>query len=237
MNRFGQALLLVDALAVGGVELVAAEGGLEVVGHPDEALSSRLAAFSAPAEPDETWGPLEARIARAMHGVTPADRCDTASIEATLQRVRDEGPLFRALHAVVAAPSRAARELLSLPVSYAVGLPYPFTIIFRRRTLTCVCTTARDVFAQAQAQGAAVFVVRELEAAGLAVAQGRAYPADLDRWAERKRRGEWRLTPELAGALEAETMAMLCFGELFEALGAELVDVALHGPVQGQEAT
>lgn len=136
---------------------------------------------------------------------------------------------YRALRAVVRARSRAARELLVLPVSYAVGLPYPFTILFVRRACECVCTTSRTAYALALSRGRPTFLVRELEAAALAAEQGRAGARDLDRWLELKARGEWRLTPELAGVLEAPgpRVAMLCFGALFDVLGAELVDVEL----------
>ena len=139
---------------------------------------------------------------------------------------------YRALRDIVGAPSRAARELLTLAVGHAVGLPAPFVITFARGGQRCVCSTSKDAYTRAVQAGLPAFVLRELEAAALVVEQGRASPRDLDLWLLAKKRGDWRLTPELAGALEAPTVQAglqpaITFGDLFDALGAELVDVEL----------
>lgn len=139
---------------------------------------------------------------------------------------------YRALRDIVRAPSRAARELLTLAVGHAVGLPAPFVITFSRGGQRCVCSTHKDAYMRAVQEGLPAFVLRELEAAALVVEQGRASPRDLDLWLLAKKRGDWRLTPEFAGALEAPTVQAglqpaITFGDLFDALGAELVDVEL----------
>lgn len=142
------------------------------------------------------------------------------------QEGREDRASYRALRVIVGAPSRASREVLTCCVAYAVGLPVPFVITFRRHLRRCVCATARDAYTNAVREGWPAFVMRELEAAALAVELRRAGPSDLDRWIGMKLRGEWRLTPELAG-VPVGVHATICFGELFDALGAELVDVEL----------
>jgi hypothetical protein len=139
---------------------------------------------------------------------------------------------YRALRDIVRAPSRAARELLTLAVGHAVGLPVPFVVTFVRGGQRCVCSTSREAYQRAVREGHPAFVLRELEVAALVVEQGRASPRDLDLWLLAKKRGDWRLTPEFAGALEAQTVQAglqpaITFGDLFDALGAELVDVEL----------
>lgn len=233
MNRFARARALVDALSAERARLEMLDGRLEVVGSVSEALRARLLSFCGPEDPAAASTEAQAAIARSMGGATAQDRSDLGPLDETLERVRREGPHYRALAAVARAPSRAARELLTLPVSYAVGLSVPFTVTFRRRATECVATTSRTDYAAATQRGAVAFVLRELEAAARAVEVGRAHPSDLDRWLELKGcGGSWILTPELAGSLDVPSAAPsrgggLCFGELFDALGAELVDVTL----------
>jgi len=147
------------------------------------------------------------------------------------QEGREGLPSYRALRAIVRAPSRAAREILTCLVAFAVGLPAPFVITFRRGERRCVCATAKAAYMRAVQEGCPAFVMAELGVAALAVEQGRAGPGELDRWLARKLLGSWRLTLELAGVVEQKALAGLhptiCFGELFDALGAELVDVEL----------
>jgi hypothetical protein len=178
-------------------------------------------------------------VERATRGATSADNLDASSVEELLRKARDAGALYRALCAVVAAPSLAARELLTLPVAFAIGLPHPFSVVFRRGPQPIVATTSREAYAQAQEIGAVVFVMREIGAAAHAVALERAHPADLDRWIAAKRHGDWRLTPELAAGLATASedigRSEVCFGALFDALGAELVDVEVHELAPSQE--
>jgi hypothetical protein len=145
----------------------------------------------------------------------------------------------RALRELLRAPDRAARELLTLPVRYASGLPLPFTLRFERRRLGSVCTTSRHAYAAARAAGERVWLLRELELVAAAAREGRVSPTHLDRWLAAKGRGEWILTPELAGAdlprFDAHPGDM-CFGELFDHMGAELVSVELHEPKEAVAA-
>lgn len=143
---------------------------------------------------------------------------------------REKHDAYRALRAIVRAGTPAARELLGLPVAYAVGLPHPFTITFARGKTACVCTTSRHTYRQALTDGTPTFILRELEMVAAAVELGRASGCHLDDWLAAKSRGDWRLTPELAGVLSLPSggPGLVCFGELFDALGAELVAVELH---------
>ena len=245
MNRFAEALALVDALAEEGARIdVAADGGLDLDGDLSEALSAWLAAFCAGPESELQPDELDARVEAATAGARPADGIDTRSGTELLAAARDAGPRYRALQAVARARSRAARELLTFPVAYAIGLPHPFTLTFVRKGRACVASTSREMYTRAQAAGHAVFVLRELEAAALAVGQGRAGARAFDGWLDRKARGDFRLTPELAGVLEQARDAGgpvvlaepgLSFGELFEALDAEIVSVDVHELVAQRE--
>ena len=236
MNRFTQALALVDALAQGGAALGVVDGGLDVDEGLPEALSRHLAAFCAGPELDVPPETLEAQLARSLNDATRKDGCDDRPVEQILEGARVAQARYRALVAVVAAPSRAARELLGLPIAYAVGLQKPFTVTFRRGGATAVCTTSREAYDQARASGAPAFVLRELVAVARAVELGRASGVDLDRWLAQKVRGEFVLSPEPAGVLgpleHTDEPCLVSFGELFDALGAELVDVAVHELVE-----
>lgn len=240
MNRFAEALALVDALAEEGARIDAlADGGLDLDGAVSVPLSDRLAAFCAGPEVESPLDTLAGELERSTAGARTADGYDARPLSDLFASARDASPRYRALRAVARAPSRAARELLTLPVAYAIGLPHPFTLAFVRRGRVAVCTTSREMYAQAQAQGHIVFVLRELEAAALAVAEGRAGARTFDGWLERKARGDFRLTPELAGVLAQPARDPsdpgLSFGELFDALDAELVSVDVHELVASRE--
>jgi hypothetical protein len=138
---------------------------------------------------------------------------------------------YRALRDIARAPSRAARELLATSVA-VLALPVPYTLTFTRGGHRCVGTSSRAVYEAAVRDGVAAFALKELVAVAAAVELGRASPVDLDRWIAIKQRGSWVLTPELAGVdvpVEPGRTPSLCVGELLDALGAELVDVELHG--------
>lgn len=143
----------------------------------------------------------------------------------------------RALRAVLAAPTRAARELLGVPVVLCNGLPVALTLRFQRYAASgpvlCLCSTNEATFVAATRAGTVTFLLRELDVAALAAEQGRATPAEFDRWMRAKHaRPDWRVTPETLGVLEhlvePGERAPLCFGELLDTLGCALVDVELH---------
>jgi hypothetical protein len=242
MTRFAEALALVDALAQEGARIdVAPDGGLDLDGDLSEALSAWLAAFCAGPEVERSADALEAQLEAATAGARASDGCDSQPLDALLGAARDASPRYRALRAIARAPSRAARELLTLPVAYAIGLPHPFTLTFVREGRICVASTSREMYGRAQSQGHIVFVLRELEAAALAVAQGRAGARAFDGWLDRKACGDFRLTPELVGVLghvrdpSEPADPGLTFGELFEALDAEIVSVDVHELVAPRE--
>lgn len=143
---------------------------------------------------------------------------------------------YRALVAELQAPSRAAREVLTLPVTYAVGLPVPFTVVWHRVGLCIVTTTSRARYAAALAAGETPFVLRELVLAVEAVAAGRAGPAELDSWLALKAQQPGVVLDRavVVGLPEARAPVevLMCFGELFDALGAELVEVEMHDAAQ-----
>lgn len=201
MNPFVEALALLDEVEMAGGRLSLVAEGVSLDGDVPEVLADRLAALC---------GSGEARQALLTN---------------------------RALRAVLLAPTRAARELLTVPVVLSGGLPVPFTLRFRRQTATgpvvCLCSTDRATFVSATGRGVSTFLLRELDTAALAVEQERATPAELDRWLHAKaQRPDWRVTPETIGVLEhlveQGERAPVCFGELLDALGCELVDVELH---------
>ena len=171
---------------------------------------------------------LIAKLARQ----SPEPAMTLAQLDQLLRTVRDATPMHRALRSVASAPSLAVAELLTLPVAFA-ALGAPYTITFARKQMVAVCTNSRAVFAAEQGKRP-TFVFRELEAAARAVELGRAGPMHLDQWLQAKQRGAWVLALETAGgelASEPEQVApMLTFGELFDALGAVLLDVVVHEP-------
>lgn len=228
MNRFAAALALSDALEVEGIALSIADRRLGIAGRrPSVALAARLSSFVAGPDLEPDAAEL---VARSLLEARPGDHLDPG-LEGTLERARLEGPNYRALRAVVEAPSRAAREVLGLSVAFAVGLPHPFTIHFRRGRIVALCTSSRAAYLEAEQARAPAFVPRELAFIALVVADARASGLDLDRWLALKAAGPFVLTPALAGALhafEGPPVRGPSFGEVFEALGAELVDVDLH---------
>lgn len=135
-------------------------------------------------------------------------------------------PSHRALRAVLAAPTRAARELLILPLAHA-RLPVGYAARFQRSGVRAQITTSEKLFKRDHGQ-IPQFVLRELDAATLAFSQGRAGPRDLDQWLAAKSRGDWLLTAELAGALAMnDPPTPVELGELLDGLGAQLLDVEL----------
>ena len=229
MNRFAAALALLDAVAASGARLEQADGARFRLSRPaPDELRDRLKRFTAPVSPE---GSLEELVTRAMAGATPAHACDGAPLAETLERARRLSDRYRALVVMVAAPSRAARELLTLSVSLAVGLPVPFAVRFARRGdrvgVECVGTSSRAVYQEALSRGAPVFLIRELVAMAAATAIGRATPQVLDAWiAEKQARPRWVLEhAEAVGIPGGGDPGDVCFGELFDALGAEIVDV------------
>lgn len=141
---------------------------------------------------------------------------------------------------------RAAREVLTLDVVLLRELPVPWTLHLERREpgqvererwgarrSPWVVTTSSVAYRRAQEAGTPAFVARELEAAALAVEHVRAYPGDLDRWLAAKRRGDWRLTHELAdavgvGGVTALTRPTWALGRVLDGLDTDLVRVELH---------
>ena len=139
----------------------------------------------------------------------------------------------RGLIQMASARGLAERELLTMPVAWSAGLPCPFTVTFRRRSRTCVMTTARAAYRRAEAAGAVVFLAREVEAAALALESGRAGPSDFDGWIEAKDRGAWVLSPELARVAELPGYRPgaepdVDFADFFHGFGLELVSVDIE---------
>lgn len=137
-------------------------------------------------------------------------------------------PLHRALMAALRAPDRACREVLCLPVGFA-RLPVGYAVQFVRKSKRAQLVTSGKLFERDRGQ-LPQFVLRELDAMALALLQG-AGPVHLDRWLEAKSRGDWLLTPELAGArvdaTEPADVARVEFGALLDGYGAALVGVEL----------
>jgi hypothetical protein len=139
----------------------------------------------------------------------------------------------RALRAVLRAPDRACRELLTLPVALA-KLAVPYAATFTRKGVCAVFATSESLYNAACQRGDPTFVLRELDAAARAYDAGRAGPAQLDAWLAAKRRGSWLLTSEIADAPAAPPgltpdPPRCTFGELFDGLGAEITAVELQG--------
>lgn len=144
----------------------------------------------------------------------------------------------------------AHREVLSLPVRYLAELPAPSALTLRVPALETamggpvpvLLTTSREraqEAAQAAQRGEPVVCLTPLEFEPLAVAlaDGRLVPSqavqELARKAQAARQGrEHRLTREpLLGPVRAPSGGgeAWTFGELLEALGAELDDVEVCG--------
>jgi predicted transcriptional regulator len=141
----------------------------------------------------------------------------------------------RALRLVLLARGDAARSALFCPVASleARALGVPCTLHCERLGKRFVITTSRVGYGEAQSRGVPAFVLREAIAATLAAELGRAGPANLDAWLSAKSRGEWVLTPELAGALDVrgtprDAVPTWRLGQLLDALGAALVDAQVH---------
>lgn len=138
-----------------------------------------------------------------------------------------------------------ARELLTLSPTVLRELSVPWTLVLERKpeeaqrrawgAIACkfVVTTARTVYEQAQRDRVPVFVARELEAAALAAEVNRAHACQLDSWLNAKKRGEWRLTHSLTGALDVngvdETQRVTwSLGRVLDALDVEMVSGEVH---------
>lgn len=247
MNPYRQALAFWDALALEGVSVERVDGELELVGAPSAALEAKITALFATPELGAEREAVQAQLDRAtaldagLENDPVVAQIGPKDVTELLARARHASPAYRALSALTGAVSQAAREVLTLDVAHLVGLPVPFTVTFMRRESRCMCTTAREVYERCVAERVPVFLVRELVLAARAVAQGRVDPSALDRWVAAKRRGPWHLTADRAGVLEGvlEQVALgraLCVGELFDDLGAELVDVVLHEAVRERGA-
>lgn len=248
MNRFTRALALWDAVAAEGARLEIADGQLELIGRISDDLRARVSWFCGGPELDKdaaqaVAGQVARSLAQSVDGkvdaATAADQVDLGPLDQTLSRARFQGARYRALVAIAKAPNRATKELLTLPVAYAVGLPWPFTVRFVRGPHRAIVTTARAVFEDATRRGIPAFVMRELALIARAAAQGRASGADLDRWLQAKTATPGLvLTADQVGALEhledADDLG-LSFGELFDLLGAELVGLGMHEPPPNKE--
>lgn len=128
------------------------------------------------------------------------------------------------------ARSLAVRELLTLRIGLLDGLPVPFSASMVQRGESFLVTTSRAAYAAAGARGEAAFVRREVADIAQAVALGRVYPSHLAKWIKNKRaRRGWLVSPEAAGSdIPASAYPSgdeLSFGEVFDALDAELVEV------------
>lgn len=164
----------------------------------------------------------------------------------TLRVVNLHDPRRVALERMVRAPDRVAREVLTLTPSILRELPLPWSLHLERRApgeveakrwgakqAPWLVTTSRGTYQAAQKAGVAAFVARELEAAALAVQVNRAFPRDLDGWLAAKRRGDWRLTAGIAGALDVtgvteDMRSTLALGSVLDALDTDLVRAELH---------
>ena len=149
---------------------------------------------------------------------------------------REHQPPFRAMAAVLRAPAQAAREILTVPVAHLGAYPVAYTArCSARGGQKWAWTTSKGSFEALLASSCSPFLVRELEAAALAVESGRAGPADMTQWLANKRGRDWRLTPQLARIAEMpdyrpDTRPKLCVGELLDALDCDLTAVEMHEP-------
>lgn len=146
---------------------------------------------------------------------------------------REALPGFRALAAVLRAPSRAAQELLGLPVVCAKVPGIAYAVTLERKGICSVFTTSRAIFDR-ESGTRPVWRYPELDAMARAHDQGRVYPAQWDHWINAKQRGAergepWWLTPMTAGCLGSPPAPTCTFGELFEAVGVAVVGVELEG--------
>jgi len=140
---------------------------------------------------------------------------------------RDGQATHRALLAVLRAPSLAVAEVLGLPVAWA-RLPLAYALTIDRKGVGSVFTTSRTVYDRENGRRP-TWRLPELDALARAHDGGRARPGDFDRWLAAKQRGPWALTPELAGVLPGALEPRCSFGELFDGLGAQVVDVEVEG--------
>jgi hypothetical protein len=174
-------------------------------------------------------------LAASAAGVGPSRDSSPAALDDALRAFLGPGQLWagsaprRALRAVVQAQGRGARELLTWPVALA-RLPEPYTIELARKSDGALVTTHGATW-YANVDRVPCFVARELDAIAGVFACGRATPRELDAWIAQKRRSpRWVLAPDPIAARTGITPDPdLTFGELFDALGAELVRVTVAG--------
>lgn len=151
---------------------------------------------------------------------------------------REHQPPFRAMAAVVRAPGRAAREVLTLPVQFLGSYPIAYTVRCSTRGARAqgwAWTTSKGSFENLVQARTPAFLVRELDAVGLGVEMGRVRPPDFAAWLGQKAGKDFRITPQLARVAEMPAYRdgmkpSLCVGELLDALDCEIAAVELHEP-------
>ena len=228
LNLHERALALLDLCAAAGVRWrVDPLGDLEASDGLPEALQARVRALVG------GMGPID-EAGWAKHGHAPSVAPPSDEERAEWRRA---GPGHRAFCSVIRAPSRAAKELLGMPIASGrlKGLD-PFTVHFSSsKGHECVATTSREAFAAAKGRGALAFQLSELDAMGVAVEYGRAVASDFERWAAAKQRGV-AVTHELVGGYPRKLAegerpdTALTFGELFDVLDLEIGEVEVHEP-------
>lgn len=183
-----------------------------------------------------------------VSGAGKLETAQRAALEAVLGRhlpeeAREGLQSRRLLVALLAAPSLAVREVLTLPVAWWAGLPIASTLLCRTRgenPREFVATGAFEVFQAAKANGLPVFAARELDAMALGVEAGRARSEHMRGWLAAKAGTDWSVTPTVAGVADLPgydkaRRPVIDFGELFDALGVELVGVELNEKKQPGE--
>jgi hypothetical protein len=232
------------------IEWVASEGSFRVSGASQE-LRERVRQLSGAEAIDidspgslERWRALvsdlgELSPARLAHGRDGVGRI-----------VFLGDPRRQALERMCKASS-VAREMLLLTASNLRASTIPWSLWLERKpseaqrrawgAVACkfVVTTSRNVYEQAQRDRIPTFVARELEAVALAVEVNRAHACQLDGWLNAKRRGEWRLSHEMTGALDVtgvdeRQLLTWSLGRVLDALDIELVSAEMHETKGGQ---
>jgi hypothetical protein len=210
---------------VGSLQELSLQNGAKLVWANDRVRGTGVMAL-----PDEIRIPLLAAVGVDL----PEDFEDPKT--GKLVPVRSANNVVRAMSRMVRAKTQAERELLTLRVAFWGALPVTSTMVLEiPGRPQFIATTSRHTYEQARARGQIVLAARELEACAIAVGMGRLVPSQFAGWMANKDKGDWIITHARAGSVgmagfrEGHTESTACFGELFDAIGAELVSFEFEG--------
>jgi hypothetical protein len=214
MSPFRSAIALTRQAREAGLDLGLDGERFELLGVPPGPFLAQLdVLFSfAPIEDAEA---LAARIARGA-----AEPCTVEDLYTMRQRARDALPFYRALRALLRAPSEAVREVLMLSVAHA-RLPLAYAVTIARGGASSVFTTSRRIYDR-EVGRRPLWRLPELDLLARTLEAGRASGRLFDGWLAAKRRGEWYLSPAVAD-IRGDTPDPQCtFGELVDGFDAEI---------------